>query len=86
MKNNNYWNCSTSIVGGQKFYVDGLNIWEYKWKDTGEQFTANVPSRQSVYIVRIYEIEKDSKYVKFGAVEASNNAFIIYTNYYQSVS
>lgn len=85
MQDTNYWNCSTTIGESEKCYIDGLNIWDYKWKNTGEYFFRKEPVRQNGYKIIIYEIENESQNVRFGAMEVSSNVWIIYTNYYQSL-
>jgi len=84
MEDAKYWNCSVTKGDGEKYYIEGLNIWDYKWKDTGESFFIKESVRQLNYRVEIYQIENENKIVKFGATESSNGAWIIYTNYYQS--
>lgn len=38
MEDSNYWNCSATIRESEKYYIDGLNIWEHQWKSTREYF------------------------------------------------
>ncbi|HEK19051.1 MULTISPECIES: hypothetical protein [unclassified Mucilaginibacter] len=86
MIHDNHWNCSARVTEGDKFLIEGLNIWDYQWKDTNERFKAKDAYSENFNKVAIYEIEKGGKRVSFGAVEVSNMAFLIYTNYYQPLS
>jgi hypothetical protein len=86
MEDTNYWNCSASKGEGEEYYIEGLNIWDYKWKDTGEYFLKKDAVRQLNYKIVIFEITNEDKIVRFGAAEGSVSAWVIYTNYYQPVN
>jgi hypothetical protein len=81
MEDINYWNSSITVGENEKYNIDGLNIWAYKWRDTGEYFFKKEPVRQNNFKISVYEIENEGKFIKFGAIEVSSNAWIIYTNY-----
>ena len=81
MEDSNYWNSSITIVEGEKYYIDGLNIWEYQWRSTREYFFKKDPVRQMSNKITIYEIENEGKLVRFAAMEVSMNVWIVYTNY-----
>ncbi|WP_166092321.1 hypothetical protein [Mucilaginibacter inviolabilis] len=71
------FNSSTTIAEGERYTINGLNIWAYLWHDTREQV---VVSGQNL-CVPIYEIKKDDIAVRFAAIEQSNNVWIIYHKY-----
>jgi len=81
MEDSNYWTLSTTIADGEKYDIEGFNIWEYKWINTGQYFFKKDPVRQINTKISVYEINIQEKSVKFGATEISNGAWIIYTHY-----
>ncbi|KAF1856318.1 hypothetical protein Lal_00049318 [Lupinus albus] len=49
------------VTEGDKFLIEGLNIWDYQWKDTNERFKAKDAYSENFNKVAIYEIEKGGK-------------------------
>jgi len=73
------WNNCTTIADSEWHEVEGLNIWDFKWKATDDYFTVNEPVRGQNYKISIFEITHQNKSARFGAAEVSNNVWIIYT-------
>lgn len=72
---------STSITDGEPYEIDGLNIWDHEWKNTGERAIIADTSGRKVSVF-VYEISADGKIVPFAVNEVSNGVFIVYHNYY----
>ncbi|SHN01452.1 hypothetical protein [Mucilaginibacter sp. OK098] len=73
------WNGCATIADGERYEIEGVNIWDFKWRATGDKFTANEPVRGLNYNITIYEITERGKSIRFGAAEVSNNVWIVYT-------
>ncbi|PWK77573.1 hypothetical protein LX99_02450 [Mucilaginibacter oryzae] len=73
-----HWNFQTSVIDGHRYDIDGLNVWDFDWKSTGESFSANDPIYNNTIIVVVYEISSGTRSVQFGAVEVSNLIWLIY--------
>jgi hypothetical protein len=72
------WEHLTTIADGVKFNIDGLNIWDFAWKDTGEKIDIKDPMYGKSYSFHIYEINDSTIKVIFAAGEFSNGVFGIY--------
>jgi hypothetical protein len=81
MDDGNYWNCCATVIDSEKYEINGLNIWQHEWHATGEHFFKKETVYQTVNKIKVYEIRKENQTIKFGAVEVSNNVWLIYTNY-----
>lgn len=74
----NNWSHSNTVVEGDKFEIEGLNIWDYKWKDTGKRIIIKGPNDGNQYTFHIFEITERNKTIKFAAGEFSNLVWGIY--------
>lgn len=76
MKND--WKHIKTIVDGDEFRVDGLNIWEHDWERTGQKITIKDPLYGQDYSMDVYEIRNAESKVTFAAGELSNCIWGIY--------
>jgi hypothetical protein len=81
MDDGNNWNCCATVMDSEKYEINGLNIWKYEWRTTGEHFLKKETVYQTVNKIKVYEIGNENQAAKFGAFEVSNNVWLIYTNY-----
>jgi len=81
MDDRNYWNCCATVMDSEKYEIKGLNIWEYAWQGTGQHFFKKEPVYQTLNKVKVYEIRNENQTEEFGAIEVSNNRWLIYTHY-----
>lgn len=72
------WKHIATIADGQKYEIDGLNIWDCKWKFTGEKISVKDSLYGQVHTMNVWEIEDGRKKVKFSAGEFSNCVWGIY--------
>ncbi|WP_057938810.1 hypothetical protein [Algoriphagus resistens] len=72
------WKHLTTVVDGNGFSIDGLNIWDYDWKATGEKINVKDPLYGQEYTMDIYEIANENVIVRFAAGEFSNCIWGIY--------
>lgn len=61
-----------------KYYVNGLNIWEYKWIYLDEYITVEDPSYKQKFDAQVLCIEESNNKIYFLAVEFSSNCWGIY--------
>jgi hypothetical protein len=72
------WKHVKTIVDGEPFLIDGINIWEYEWKGTGHQISVLDPLYGQPYTVPIYELLIDEQTITFATTEFSNCVWGIY--------
>lgn len=72
------WKHINTIADGVKFKINGLNIWDFHWKDTGEKIDIKDPLYGKSYSFPIYEINDSNIKVIFAAGEFSNGVYGIY--------
>ena len=72
------WKHIKTIVDSESFAIDGLNIWDYEWKDTGQKVDIQDPLYNQNYTLPIYEITDNTMTAKFAAGEFSNLIWGIY--------
>lgn len=72
------FNRNAVITDGQRFEINGLNIWEYRWLSTGEKIEVKDPTYGRKYTFTVYEISTDNRVVTFAAGEYSNSIWGIY--------
>ncbi len=63
-----------------KFLINGLNIWDFKWKNTGEYINVKDLLYGQQYSFAVYEISNENIKVIFAAGEFSNCVWGIYQN------
>ena len=72
------WKYAATVVDGNRFEIDKLNIWDHEWIDTGETTPVKDPLYGREFTFTIYEIENGNKKVKFAGGEFSNGMWGIY--------
>jgi hypothetical protein len=72
------WKFATTITDGQTFFINGLNIWDYEWKNTEEKISIKDPLYNQPYDFNIYEIKHNNLTAMFAAGEFSNLIWGIY--------
>lgn len=72
------WKHIKTIVDGDEFRLNGLNIWDHKWRATGSKINVKDPLYGQDYGMPIYEIENKYLKVIFAAGEFSNTVWGIY--------
>ena len=80
MKNteNELWNCTSVILDGEDFKIEGLNIWDYEWEPTKRKITVKDPVHNNLFIANVYNIQQDLVSIEFAAIEFSNNVWGIF--------
>jgi len=58
----------------------GVNIFNYKWRSTGQSACVADPSYNQNYELSVYEADIDGKVVTFAAGEFSNCVYGFYIN------
>lgn len=74
----NKWEHIKTVVDGDRFEINGLNIWDNEWKDTGERIQIKDPLYAQDFTFTVYEISKGETTAKFAAGEFSNCVWGIY--------
>ncbi|WP_374446431.1 hypothetical protein [Epilithonimonas sp.] len=72
------WKFITAIPDGEPFYLDGINIWDFKWQNTNETIEVKDPLYQQDFVLDIYKINAVGKDIVFAAGEFSNCIWGIY--------
>jgi hypothetical protein len=67
----------TSI--GDKFIIDGVDIFKEKWENTGEIVQVRDPIYNQVFKFNVWKVNHNNKSIIFVAGEFSNCVFGIYT-------
>lgn len=72
------WHFYRSVIDGEEFRIDGLNIWDHEWKRSGENISVKDPIYQQDHVMSVYEIHEGRKVIRFAAGEFSNLVWGIY--------
>lgn len=75
---NNEWKFYSVIMGIDKFFIQGLNIWDNNWVYTNEYVVVQDPAYENKYKTKVINIQKDNNKIEFVAVEFSNEVWGIY--------
>jgi hypothetical protein len=67
-----------STLDGQKFKIDGVNVWDQKWKAFGTVAEVIHPRHKEKHVFQLYSIMKGEKEIKFLAGEFSNTVWGFY--------
>jgi hypothetical protein len=76
MKTN--WRFEKTVSDGEEFKINGINIWDFKWEETGEKIKIIDPLYSKFYSFDIYKIQNDNVDILFAAGEFSNCIWGIY--------
>ncbi|MDO7851756.1 hypothetical protein [Hymenobacter convexus] len=72
------WKYMRVILDGERHEINGLNIWEHNWQNTGQRITVQDPLYGQTYSMPIYEIEAGAICARFATTEFSNGIWGIY--------
>ena len=75
---NAIWKHIKTVIDGDRFEINGLNIWDYAWVETGEKINIKDPLYVQNYTMSIFEIHKENITIRFAAGEFSNCVWGIY--------
>jgi len=67
------WTFHGGIADGQIFQIKGLDVWQHKWRPTGETIRKATPLYPNdPYKFSVYELRLDAMTVRLAATELSN--------------
>ncbi len=69
----NQFTASATVIESETYEINGLNIWDREWKQTGQRVSIN-HNGQSV-LLPVYEVASKGKVTRFVAFELSNNVW-----------
>jgi len=72
------WTFKKATVESDKFEINDLNIWDFKWQDTGEKIIIKDPQYGQSHTFTVYEINNGNAKAIFAAGEFSNGIWGIY--------
>jgi len=72
------WEHIKTLVDSERFEINGMNIWDSDWKNTGESIQIKDPLYGQHYTFTVYEIMNEQSSAKFAAGEFSNCVWGIY--------
>jgi len=75
---NNKWEHVTTVTDVEPFVINGLDIWDSEWKDTGERIQIKDPLYGKDFTFSVYEIFEGKTTTKFAAGEFSNCVWGVY--------
>ena len=73
------WSYLGTSFGSGEFKVQGVNVWEHKWEETGETVNVRDPSYGMPYTFNVYAIEAGGETIRFAAGEYSADVWGFYT-------
>ena len=77
----NSFSASATITDGERYEINGLNIWDHQWKSTGERISVYDAVTGSKSSQSVNEIIFGNKSAKFVAHEVSNGLWKVYHEY-----
>lgn len=72
------WQHTRTITDGEPFEINGLNIWNNDWKNTGKCIQIKDPLYGQDYTFPVYEINNGQTSATFATGEFSNCVWGIY--------
>ena len=72
------WVFYNHATDGLKFLLKGLNIWEYKWGNTGKFVNIKHPSYEQSFFGEVTKIKTANFEIEFICYESSNGGYIIF--------
>ena len=72
------WEHFKTVIDGERCEINGINIWDDEWKDTGEKIQIKDPLYGQDFIFSIYEMVKGEAVATFATGEFSNCVWGIY--------
>ncbi|MGE3803002.1 MAG: hypothetical protein AB7H80_18440 [Candidatus Kapaibacterium sp.] len=67
-----------TVVDGDPFEIDGVNIWSHNWRSLGEEIRVREPLYGQELVATLQEITVDGKSIQFAPVEVSNCVWLIF--------
>lgn len=71
------WIHKRTVIDGEKYKLNGLNVWDFKWFSTGTTIVKD-PLYNQDHEMQVYEIKTDNKIIRFAAGEFSNGVWGFY--------
>jgi hypothetical protein len=71
------WRYDETVYEGEEYKINGINIWDFKWEETGEKIRVKDPVYGQFYSFDVYKIQNNLD-VLFAAGEFSNCVYGIY--------
>lgn len=72
------WKHTKTILDGEKYEINGVNIWSHPWMNTGKTINVKDPLYHQDYTFTIYRIEEVKINIEFASGEFSNSVWGIY--------
>ncbi|HOZ75170.1 MAG TPA: hypothetical protein PLI38_07950 [Flavobacterium sp.] len=72
------WIHKKTIFDSEKYEINGINIWDFRWDSTGKKITVKDPLYGQSYSFNIYKIKTANFEITFVAGEFSNCVWGIY--------
>ena len=72
------WKFVKTIVDYEKFEINGINIWDFKWEATDEKIKIKDPLYGQFYTFNVFKIQNKDIEILFVAGEFSNGVYGIY--------
>jgi hypothetical protein len=77
--NSKDWEFKKSFTDFDRVYINGINIWDYKWNQTSQYITVSHPThKEQTYYKQILFIENENIIYYFIAFEFSMNSWGLY--------
>jgi len=75
---NGDWKHIKTLVDGDPFTINGLNIWDFDWKNTGQRINVKDSLYEQDYTMIVFGVLNEGIRVIFAAGEFSNSIWGIY--------
>ena len=72
------WKFVKTIFDYEKFEINGINIWDFKWEATDEKIKIKDPLYGQFYTFNVFKIQNKDIEILFVAGEFSNGVYGIY--------
>ena len=66
------WEFAGCVPSNVLFELDGINVWNYKWIDTGDRAHVKDPQYHQDFEFEVYQVKDAGRTVTFAAGEFSN--------------
>ena len=73
------WTFLTSGTELQPVRIDGVNVWDHKWQESGRKAEVTDPRRGQSFTFEVWSIATKKKSIQFAAGEFSNGIWGFYT-------
>ena len=74
----NGWKFKRAIQECEWHEINGLNIWEHTWLNTGQSIVIQDPLYGQTYSMPVYEIRNGTGRARFATTEFSNGVWGVY--------